>query len=111
MISPENNKVFKKYGKIYPKSLVEEFENLKNFEADKLSLIATNDHNRRNHLTIFYSLLEYLEKELMVINQSQSDMFKHQLRTESESLLSAYEVFLKTLDIEDFVDTLFIIYQ
>lgn len=66
---------------------------------------------RRNHMSVFSSLLEYLLVDLQMINSTQSELYKNLLRNENESLLSAYEVFLKTNNLEDFVETLFIIFE
>lgn len=91
--------------------MVEEFQKLKTMEIGDVSMKTSINNQRRDHLTIFFSLLDYLEKEEMVINHIQSELFKHQIRKEEESLISAYEVYLNTNDLEDFVETLFIIYQ
>jgi hypothetical protein len=109
--SPDKDQFYRKYGKIYPSSLSEKFQELRKFESDKLSMITAHAQQRRDHLSIFQSLLDYLQYDLMWISKQQSDMFRHQIRTESESLLSAYEVYLKDQNLQEFVETLFIIYQ
>ena len=109
--SAEVEKFFKKYGSVYPEELASEFGALKTVEPEKLSLVSTGVENRRNHLSVFSSLLDYLRDDLQMINAQQSELFKNLIRKESEPVLSAYEVFLKTHNLEDFVETLFIIFE
>lgn len=96
---------------MYPEDLAREFDLLKFVEPDKLSLASAGVENRRNHLSVISSLLDYLLDDLQMINTQHCELFKNLIRKENESILSAYEVFLRTHSLEDFVETLFIIFE
>lgn len=98
--SPVFNKTFK--GKI---------NKLKITVPETLTMITHNFEKRRSHSTIFLSLLNYLKNNLQLINKRHLDFFMHLLHTEDLRLLSTYEVYIVREELDDFVDTLFLIFQ
>lgn len=84
---------------------------IKNFNPDQITHITTAKETRRDHVVVFSTLLDYLRTELFLIHQAHHDLFMHLLVTEDLLLLSAYEVFMFDGDIDEFVDSLFLIYR
>ena len=91
--------------------IMEQLESLKKLSPDALTTMTQNVESRRDHFIVFSSLLTYLKNNVFLINESHYDMFMHLLITENILLLSAYEVYLNRLELDDFVDTLFLIYR
>lgn len=89
----------------------ERINSIKNTNPDQITHITMNKESRRDHVIVFQTLLDYIKNELFMINQAQMDLFMHLLVKEDILLLAAYEVFLFDSDIEEFVDSLFLIHR
>lgn len=93
-------------------SLIEErLNSIKNTNPDQITTVTRAKESRRNHVAIFTTLLNYIKEDLLQLNQAQCELFNNLLVEEDLLLLSVYEVFLFTGDIDDYIDSLFLIHR
>jgi hypothetical protein len=92
-------------------NMLKKFKDIKKVNPDALTVMTDNQFRRREHVTIFSSLLLFLKNNLFMITDAMYELFIHLILTENAHILAAYEVYLVNQEVDDFVDTLFLIFR